>query len=170
MTGHTDRWAFVLPAGWERFSGEAGALAVYRPVTPEAGAGIPASITEVELDGVVGLDPEGVGALVLSRGYERCEPADLGGSPAARLTTSRPVREPSGRAVVARQVTYVVERDAAAGAWLALTLSTAWDGTPTKALSDALVDFFDAAMATFSWVRPGARPQGLPERTVPGSV
>ncbi|MFI9487961.1 hypothetical protein ACIG47_16355 [Promicromonospora sp. NPDC052451] len=167
--GSTDRWAFVLPAGWERFPGEAGALAVYRPVTREAGSGAPVSITEVELDGVGGRSAEEVGALILSHGYAGCEPVELGGRPGVRLTSDRSVRQPSGRAVVAHQVTYVVSRDDADGAWLALTLSTAWDSTPAKALSDALVAFFDAAMGTFSWVGHGAQPRHLPPRRVPGS-
>jgi hypothetical protein len=181
----TDRWAFLLPPGWARFptGSVAGSVAsslassgvsngaVYVPTERTAGIAIPASITETEIFGVVGLSATEVAASLLGDVQESTA-VDVDGRPGARLaSTLEEVPGGAGRpAAGTRQVTYVVSRDEAEGDWLVLSFSTSWSSGPAEQLAETLVDFFDAVMTTFRWTGPGADPVNLPERTVPGSV
>ncbi|MFD6445549.1 hypothetical protein ACFWEJ_10615 [Promicromonospora sp. NPDC060204] len=152
--------------------GSASTGAVYLPTVPIAGIAVPASITETELFGEVGRSPAEVAERVLGRTHDTCESVDLDGRPGARVVrTGHDVHREGGRpARSTREVTYVVSRDEAAGAWLVLTFSTGWSSRDTERLAATLVEFFDAVMTTFRWTGPGSNPVNLPERRVPGSA
>lgn len=150
----------------------AGAGAVYLPTEPMNGVLVPASLTELELVSDPGANPLEVVSDVLSDGYEESELVEVDGRPGVRVVETTVDAHPEGDLpdVSTRQVLYVVSRDEADGEWLVLSFSTVWNSDATEKLAEALVFFFDAVMATFRWVGPGANPLNLPESAVPGSV
>lgn len=151
---------------------EAGSGAVYLPTEPMNGVIVPASITELEFTSDVGKDPVVVATSILTDGYEESELVEIDGRPGIRVssTTHEVQHEGDWPEVSTRQVLYVISRDDAEGAWLALSFSTIWNSHETERLAEALVFFFDAVMGTFRWAGPGSDLQLPQVRTVPGSA
>lgn len=151
---------------------DAGTGAVYLPTEPMEGVIVPGSIAEIEVVSDVGTDPARIVTSILSDGYEESELVEIDGRPGIRVssTTHEVQHEGDWPEVSTRQVLYVISRDDAEGAWLALSFSTIWNSHETERLAEALVFFFDAVMGTFSWAGPGSDLQLPQVRTVPGSA
>lgn len=145
---------------------DAGANAVYLPVRPVNGINVPASFVESEVDdGSVG-DPGALLAAILTD-------ADNGalhmidGAHAARTDSSVVRVEPRDGwpGMTTRQIVYTIEVPHREGRWIVMSFSAATGDQPGAALSDALVQLFDALMLTFRWSEvPGADHSDLEER------
>jgi hypothetical protein len=145
---------------------DAGASAVYLPVRPVNGVNIPASFVESEIDdGGVG-DVGSVLAGILA-GSENGTLHVIDGAHAARTDSStvRVEARDGWPEMTNRQIVYTVEVPHREGRWVVLSFSAASGDSPSTALSDALVELFDALMLTFRWSDvPGVDHSDLEER------
>jgi hypothetical protein len=144
---------------------EAGANAVYLPVRPVNGVNIPASFVESEIDDDGAGDPGGVLASILAGADGTLHVID--GAHAARTDSAVVSVEPreGWPELTTRQIVYTVEVPHREGRWVVLSFSAASGDRPSAALSDALVELFDALMLTFRWSDvPGVDHSDLEER------
>jgi hypothetical protein len=145
---------------------DAGANAVYLPVRPVNGINVPASFVESEVDDDGAGDPGAVLAAMLAD-------ADAGalhvidGAHAVRTDSSVVRVEPRDGwlEMTTRQIVYTIEVPHREGRWVVMSFSAASGDRPSAALSDALVELFDALMLTFRWSDvPGVDHSDLEER------
>ena len=145
---------------------DAGASAVYLPVRPVNGVNIPASFVESEIDDG-GVDDVGSVLAGILAGSEDGTLQVIDGAHAARTDSSTVRVEPRDGwpEMTTRQIVYTVEVPHREGRWVVLSFSAASGDSPSGALSDALVELFDALMLTFRWSDvPGVDHSGLEER------
>jgi len=145
---------------------DAGASAVYIPVRPVNGVNVPASFVESEIDDGDAGDPGSVLAAILADADDGTLHV-IDGAHAARTDSSTVRVEPRDGwpAMTTRQIVYTIEVPHREGRWVVLSFSAASGDRPSAALSDALVELFDALMLTFRWSDvPGVDHSDLEER------
>jgi len=149
---------------------DAGASAIYLPVTPVNGVVLPVSIIESEVEDEA---KEDAGSVILdllgSAGAdgEGGELRMLDGARAARTETVSTKVKPHGDwpVVTTRQVVFTIETPHRRGRWVVMSFSAVSGDNPSAALSDALVLLFDALIGTLRWVdAPGAEHSALEAR------
>ena len=146
---------------------EAGASAVYLPISQVDGVVIPASFVESEVDDGGEVDPVEVLAAILGETLTLDGWRTIDGSPAARTdhVSTRVQHKGDWPEVTTRQVVYTIAVPHQRGRWVVLSFSAVSGDNPSVALSDALVYLFDALMTTFRWVNvPGVAPRALEQR------
>ena len=145
---------------------DAGASAVYIPVRPVNGVNVPASFVESEIDDGDAGDPGSVLAAILADADDGTLHV-IDGAHAARTDSSTVRVEPRDGwpAMTTRQIVYTIEVPHREGRWVVLSFSAASGDRPSAALSDALVELFDALILTFRWSDvPGVDHSDLEER------
>lgn len=145
---------------------EAGASAVYIPVRPVNGVNVPASFVESEIDDDGADDPGSVLAGILADADDGTLHV-VDGAHAARTDSStvRVEARDGWPEMTTRQIVYTIEVPHREGRWVVLSFSAASGDRPSAALSDALVELFDALMLTFRWSDvPGVDHSDLEER------
>lgn len=153
----TARLRTVLTAAVAQ-AASSGALAVYFPITHEAGAPVPVSFA-VARAAADESDPVGV-LLALATKDPSARAVELAGCLALRTSLERrgPVDLDGDRSdVLTRSVRYLIGVPGDSRRWLAAVLSVMLPDEPGAAdLADAFTELFDALMLTFRWEEPDA--------------
>ncbi|MEW2118466.1 hypothetical protein AB0945_25415 [Streptomyces sp. NPDC005474] len=142
---------------------EGKALDLYLPVKPTGDANLGASIVVSETvlprhRGQATFDAESteVALQLLSRdGVENADlsSGEIDGAVAVRREHISGADPDRGAALPSRRVEYIASVPNDPRRWFVAAFSTVGDGDPRDELADALVEWFDAVMATFRWRR-----------------
>ncbi|MEV8074163.1 hypothetical protein [Streptomyces pseudogriseolus] len=138
-----------------------GALDLYLPVrktgTVNLGASLVVSETLLPRRGESDAgDPTDVAVRLLSRDGSRnadLSSGELDGAVAVRREHVVPADAGRGAELASRRVEYLASVPGDAARWFLAAFSTVGGGRPDDELADALVEWFDAVMATFRWRR-----------------
>ncbi|WP_329336058.1 hypothetical protein OG866_18515 [Streptomyces sp. NBC_00663] len=141
---------------------EGKALDLYLPVKPTADVNLGASIVVSETllprheQGAGQTEPTEVAVQLLSRdGVDNADlsSGEIDGALAVRrehVADADPARDAE---LASRRVEYIIAVPDDPGRWFVAAFSTVGGGDPRDELADALVEWFDAVMATFRWRR-----------------
>jgi len=149
---------------------DAGASAIYLPVTPVNGVVLPVSIIESEVEDEA---KEDAGSVIMDLLGSAGADGDggelrmLDGARAARTETVTTKVKPHGDwpVVTTRQIVFTIETPHRRGRWVVMSFSAISGDNPSAALSDALVLLFDALIGTLRWMdAPGAEHSALEAR------
>jgi hypothetical protein len=142
---------------------EGKALDLYLPVKPTKDANLGASIVVSETilpqqREQVAYETESTEVAVQLLSRDGVEDADLSsgeidGAVAVRREHTSGADPDRGAALASRRVEYIASVPDDPYRWFVAAFSTVGDGDPRDELADALVEWFDAVMATFRWRR-----------------
>ncbi|MDQ0715404.1 hypothetical protein QFZ55_004856 [Streptomyces luteogriseus] len=141
---------------------EGNALDLYLPARSEGSVNLGASIVVSETilprrrGPAAQADPTDIAVqLLASRGPGNADlsSGELDGALAVRHEHTAPADPDRGAGLGSRRVEYIASVPDAPERWLAAVFSTVGGGDPRDELADALVEWFDAVMATLRWRR-----------------